>query len=405
MSSPLTSSKDSVIRTGGYDIRQQLSITRSFTPNFTKKLKDGSPLPPLSYTRFEARVTCKVSEIVNSGNVVIASPGSLLGVDGVPDASATSVLSVLNGRLARQFYARAKSAQSSIGVSIAEAPRTINLIADRAKRIALAMKALKRFDVRTAFSLLKIKRPIDQAKLERKARSLRRRKRASSKWAAKTWLEVQYGWKPLLSEVYDAAEDLASRQRKVPSDIYISVSGKERQRVTTFLGGSPSYINQSLKKVRDGSYVEVRSRIQCNFRVVDNQKRTANGLGLTNVASLAWEMLPWSFVVDWFVPVGDFLNSLTALTGLTFISGLQTTRTEKKYGYSYGPMGRSSAHTPARFFRDKVTWEQDEYTFSRTILGGPPSVGSVLRVNSIDKAFNLLHATNALALMRQVFGK
>jgi hypothetical protein len=405
MSSPLTSSKDSVLRTGGYDVRQQLSISRQFTPNFTEKLKKGTPLPPLGYTRSEARVTCKVSEIVNSGNVVIASPGSLLGVDGVPDASASSLLSVLNGRLARQFYARAKSAQSSIGVSIAEAPRTINLIAERATRIARAMQALKRFDVRTAFSLMKIKRPIELAKLDRKARSMRRRKRSSSKWAAKTWLEVQYGWKPLLAEVYNAAEDLASRQRKVSSDIYISVSGRDRQRVTTFLGGSPAYINQSLKKVRPGSYVEVRSRIQCRFRVADQGRRTANGLGLTNVASLAWEMLPWSFVVDWFVPVGDFLNSLSALSGLTFIDGIQTTRTEKKYGYSYGPMGRSSAHIPARYFRDKVTWEQDEYSFSRTVLGGPPSVGSVLRLNSLDKAFGLTHCTNALALMRTVFGR
>jgi hypothetical protein len=41
-----------------------------------------------------------------------------------------------------------------------------------------------------------------------------------------------------------------------------------------------------------------------------------NGTGLLNPALLYWELMPYSFVVDWFIPVGDVLASLTAGLGL-----------------------------------------------------------------------------------------
>jgi hypothetical protein len=40
-------------------------------------------------------------------------------------------------------------------------------------------------------------------------------------------------------------------------------------------------------------------------------------LGLTNPALVAWELVPFSFVFDWFIQVGDWLTGLTALQGVT----------------------------------------------------------------------------------------
>lgn len=49
--------------------------------------------------------------------------------------------------------------------------------------------------------------------------------------------------------------------------------------------------------------------------------RQLNGLGLLNPALLWWELLPYSFVVDWFLPVGDVLTSLTAGIGMDGVVG------------------------------------------------------------------------------------
>ena len=43
--------------------------------------------------------------------------------------------------------------------------------------------------------------------------------------------------------------------------------------------------------------------------------------GLVNPLSLGWELIPFSFVVDWCMPIGNFLEALTAHYGLTFDSG------------------------------------------------------------------------------------
>jgi hypothetical protein len=42
----------------------------------------------------------------------------------------------------------------------------------------------------------------------------------------------------------------------------------------------------------------------------------ASQLGVVNPASIAWELIPFSFIVDWFLNVGDFLNQFSDFLGL-----------------------------------------------------------------------------------------
>jgi hypothetical protein len=50
----------------------------------------------------------------------------------------------------------------------------------------------------------------------------------------------------------------------------------------------------------------------------------ANKLGFVNPAVIAWELVPFSFVVDWFVPVGNFLSQWTDFVGLSLQNGYTT---------------------------------------------------------------------------------
>lgn len=63
--------------------------------------------------------------------------------------------------------------------------------------------------------------------------------------------------------------------------------------------------------------------------------RTLNQLGLVNPASLAWELIPWSFVVDWFIPIGPLLSVLTAPAGLIFISGTDNFKVQLTGPYTH----------------------------------------------------------------------
>ena len=51
---------------------------------------------------------------------------------------------------------------------------------------------------------------------------------------------------------------------------------------------------------------------------------TAAQVGMINPLEIVWERLPYSFVVDWFAPVGPWLNALTAASGWRFLAGTCT---------------------------------------------------------------------------------
>lgn len=68
-----------------------------------------------------------------------------------------------------------------------------------------------------------------------------------------------------------------------------------------------------------------------------------NRLGFVNPVGVAWELVPFSFVVDWFVNVGSFIASKTDFIGTqlidpyttTFERSTRNTRFSNKAGYNY----------------------------------------------------------------------
>jgi hypothetical protein len=59
----------------------------------------------------------------------------------------------------------------------------------------------------------------------------------------------------------------------------------------------------------------------------------ANQLGFLNPALVAWELVPFSFVVDWFVNVGAVISSMTDFMGCTLKDPYHTDC--HKVGYTY----------------------------------------------------------------------
>ena len=49
-----------------------------------------------------------------------------------------------------------------------------------------------------------------------------------------------------------------------------------------------------------------------------------NSLGLINPLLVAWELTTLSFVFDWFIPVGTFLEALTSSVGIDYSHGYLT---------------------------------------------------------------------------------
>ncbi|DAD52538.1 maturation protein [ssRNA phage SRR6254351_1] len=144
----------------------------------------------------------------------------------------------------------------------------------------------------------------------------RARRRARKQPFAKVWLAYQFGWLPLLSDIYSAIE-LATDGLRGSTSFTASAAFPVLP-----LGRPPVRSGTILVGMAWDSRREIKGELR--YRVSNPDVFSLTQLGLTNPLSLSWELLPLSFVVDWFVPVGRFLDSLQRPIGLTFDHGYKT---------------------------------------------------------------------------------
>lgn len=186
-----------------------------------------------------------------------------------------------------------KGQSINLGVAYAERSQTARLVGDTATNLAKAIRNLRKGNVRRAMNDLGI--------------SHRKGEPRGSSVPSK-WLELQYGWKPMLSDVYGACEGLAYRDR---TDWCITMHGRERQKI---------HVDKDIKSDVTCWY---RGRAEgwqgCHVRidaVPENELlQSFVSMGITNPLLIGWELVPFSFVADWFLPVGDYLDSLDAMLG------------------------------------------------------------------------------------------
>jgi len=136
--------------------------------------------------------------------------------------------------------------------------------------------------------------------------------------AAQLYLGYQFGLKPLMEDVISGAQMLGWQQGQVKVNRI-----RVRRKV-------------SREKIFDATSVKYPIQYETRKQIVCYLKEKPNALdysGLTDLASVVWERLMWSFVVDWWFPVGSALSAMQMarkLTG-TFI----TTTTQRRFRGSY----------------------------------------------------------------------
>lgn len=138
--------------------------------------------------------------------------------------------------------------------------------------------------------------------------------------AAQAALVFDYGIRPLMDDIHGASEGFRRRFLEGQQEIVSVRSSAKDQDITSFV-----YHDSAIHVQGDG-VIDRSARMGVKFRVSNPILRDLQQLGLVNPVSIAWEVTPWSFVVDWFVGVGNFIELQTATAGLSFVDGYTTTR-------------------------------------------------------------------------------
>lgn len=150
--------------------------------------------------------------------------------------------------------------------------------------------------------------------------------RFKTKTAGSKWLEFQYGWKPTAQTMYGCLQRI---QSDLPRIMKITGNGRN---VTTKSGKFPS--NFGSNHLETGNWnVSERCRTCCTYRIGNSTAQKISNYTSLNPVSLAWEALPFSFVVDWVYDIGGYLRMLeTALVSDSAFSTGYVTKTFKLDG-------------------------------------------------------------------------
>lgn len=189
-------------------------------------------------------------------------------------------------------------------VSLLEGRQSMEMISKRTLQLLRAAREIRRKQFKKAARTLGITQPKGASR---------------SRQFSENWLEFNLGWVPMVKDIGAAVEVL---QRDIPN-AYFKASGSSRDH-SQFTAGYAQYDST----VR----VDVRSGVVA--RLTNPNLYLANLLGFLNPASVAWEAMPLSFVVDYFVPIGAFLDAFTTGVGISFSDGWTTTFV-KNNGNSY----------------------------------------------------------------------
>jgi hypothetical protein len=223
------------------------------------------------------------------------------------------------------------NADLALGETIGEYRETIKMLRNPLKELRTFLVS----DRMRNWRLLKALASKDKRQVHR---LLGRTGLASAKTMTNTWLELRYGFRPLVGLVQDVIEKVNDVRRGVydPDKIRSSKS---------------SYLFTETHKVDKGyplgsiyirGPVTVEDKIKVNASIQYRQDRDQSfldQLGLTPrfLPEVAWELTRLSFVVDWLFDIGAWLGSLRCSPGVEILGntvGVLINRTVTAEGFA-----------------------------------------------------------------------
>lgn len=132
-----------------------------------------------------------------------------------------------------------------------------------------------------------------------------------------TWLEYSFGWTPLINDMNDARAAYRQVVERVQSH-RVRAIGIDEQFGSSTVGevfhNNLHFIERY--KVTKEVKVTYTAGVRDTVQAATFQENVVNnfGLGVREFIPTAWELLPWSFVVDYFTNVGDILSAASTDT-------------------------------------------------------------------------------------------
>jgi hypothetical protein len=222
----------------------------------------------------------------------------------------------------------------------------------------------------------------------------------SARDVANGYLQYKYGWKPLISDIFRVADEsiritLNSLQKfyasaRMPMGVSSVVYYPGVHNVPNVLFERETLVRENFQGCRIGVSL-----------MIPEDAFQLNRWTSLNPLSLAWELMPYSFVIDWCVDVGSYLRNLETamLYNVTFQSGYVS----EIFRYRYRDKCENFQHhaPPYHYALNGISASVYHTQFVRTKLLAYPFP----RLPSFDVSLNSGQLFSAAALLTQLLYK
>lgn len=290
---------------------------------------------------------------------------SASGVQSILMAGLNTCLETAMNKAVSKFYGELR-AVTDLATAIAERKSSVDMIQKRALQLARAARSIKKGKFKDAARTLGMGKPPKGA--------------SRKKQFANNWLEFHFGWSPLISDIKGAVDVL---QGGIPP-MKVYASGYHEYWNMT----SHQFVDYPSPSLAWKYQYRCRARVGCKVIGVNPDLMLANQLGLTSPQMVVWETVPFSFVVDWFSTVGDFLEQMSATVGFTLEGGWNT--------YLYEADGGETWFTWVNGGRGSDSWKGSGFQLQREL--GIPLITIQLRP---FKGFSVTRGLTAISLLLQ----
>jgi hypothetical protein len=229
------------------------------------------------------------------------------------------------------------------------------------------------------------------------------------KYATDKWLEYRYGWLPFISSTYELLETLSKKVNQKTQNVAIEgrAGWADEYVIPNVRAGFATTPLMSNLHVKQSSRVLIKARMRARTTLELYDFTSLNPLGI------AWELVPLSFVADWFVNVGATLSLWEdhILFANRFVDGFETATIledivwdHQEYYSRQPPLYWPSGQPVDGYLVEYSDMQQAKREWrykNRFLLGSLPTPGGL----RIEVKLNAKRLLDAASLIRGVFGK
>lgn len=307
-------------------------------------------------------------------------------------ASVTSLIADARSSLFQQTFDDVQ--KSDVGVFLATLGETIRMVKD-------PFSVLSAFHKYAAYTKLplngSLKQVYREGMLRFNPRKLHSLPTQVTSLLANLHLQKAYGWDPLLSDLEDfgskaqqAAQGYSPAKLSVKQPMRMEGKSKHQKWESSVVVDYDNWVPYS---VRLGSTGYASGEAQASVKAImtinppafayDPYEKLRKGLNVVGEAArIGWELTPYSFVVDWFIPVGGFLSRvgerpafvLQGTEGGASPILLVITRTKSRNETKYAGLSSSSSGCNTRINNGVFTKYSETAVYDRSISNTDLSV-------------------------------